>query len=89
MSMSDKEWYELVEHNFDNPDPGTDRVVDRVRGRGNAVRMQRVHTNEIPAERRAAGFGIHLRKCGGPPSAGRPRRRPHAGPRSPRRRDPR
>lgn len=77
MPDPEKQWFELVKHNFINPDPATTRVVNTVRGLGYAERMADVLTERLPPEERTAGFAVYLRKGSKPAGVDlRRRRRP-------------
>jgi hypothetical protein len=68
-----KQWYELVKHNFDKPDPATTKVVKKVRGRGLAERGVEVLDGRLTPEERDSGFGHYLRESDKPDATNRPR----------------
>jgi hypothetical protein len=73
MPDEQKRWFELVKHNFRNPDPDTTKVVDTVRGLGYAERMAEVLTESLTPEEKEQGFKVYLRPGSKP--AGVKRRR--------------
>ena len=70
-----QQWYELVKHNFQNPDPTTTEVVKKVRGRGLAERVAEVLTKGLTPEEREAGFLVFLQECKRPVGVKPPKRR--------------
>jgi hypothetical protein len=59
MADEEKQWYDLVKHNFLNPDPATTKVVRTARGLGKAQRIADVLTKALPSEEREAGFRVY------------------------------
>jgi hypothetical protein len=57
-----KQCYELVKHNFRNPDLGTTAVVGTVRGLDRAHRAVEVLDGRLKPEEREAGFGHYLQE---------------------------
>ena len=80
MPDDQKEWFDLVKHNFRNPDPATTQVVNTVRGLGFAERMVEVLDNRLTSKEREAGFSHFLRKGQKPAGAGLRKRRGPLGP---------
>ena len=72
--MPDEEkCYELVKHNFRNPDPATTTFVGTVRGPARAQRAVEVLDGRLKLEEREAGFSHYL-QAGKTPAERKPRR---------------
>ena len=69
----EKQCYELVRHNFRNPDPATTTFVGTVRGLDHAQRAVEVLDGRLTPEEREAGFGHYLQEVKSP-LARKPRR---------------
>jgi hypothetical protein len=65
MADEEKQWFDLVKHNFIKPDPATTNVVENVRGREFAQRIADVFTDRLkPEEKRLASQFICGRAAG-------------------------
>jgi hypothetical protein len=62
MPDEEKQWFDLVKHNFLKPDPATTKVVQTVRGLGYAQRMADILTERLTPEEKEAGFRVYQRK---------------------------
>jgi len=72
----EKQWYELVKHNFLTLDPATTEVLRTVQGLGFAQHMAELLTGQLSPEEREAGFAVYQRKGRRPPGSRRVRRPP-------------
>jgi hypothetical protein len=62
MPDTEKQCYELVKHNFRNPDPATTTVMGTVRGPAHAQRAVEVFDGRLTPEEREAGFRHYLQE---------------------------
>ena len=62
MPDPEKQWYELVKHNFVQFDRSTDKILATVLGLGYAERMSDVLTERLSPQEKAAGFAVYWRQ---------------------------
>ena len=77
MPDEEKQWYDLVKHNFLAHDPATPTVINTDRGLGYAQRMADVLTERLTPEEREAGFAVYQRKGTKPAGAKEARKLPN------------
>ncbi|SPE39281.1 hypothetical protein SBA3_3140029 [Candidatus Sulfopaludibacter sp. SbA3] len=63
MSEPDKRWYNLIKHNFQNPDPATTRTLGTVLGLANAQIKVEALSKRLTPEETAVGFDVYCEEC--------------------------